>query len=72
MSMPTGYRDVDVDDDGDCLCDFADTCGGLGVIYCDGCGGDLCVCACGGELECPGCDECPDRDDDDFDDEASS
>lgn len=45
-----------------CICEWPDGCGGLGVIYCDGCGGDQCVCQCGGECECYGCDECPDDD----------
>lgn len=69
MSMPTGgYRTVDVDDEYDCLCEFPSTCGGLGALVCEGCGGDFCVCACGGELDCPGCDECPNTDPhDDFD-----
>ena len=41
-----------------CMCEFPETCGGLGALICDGCGGDLCVCICGGEIECPGCAEC--------------
>jgi hypothetical protein len=58
-------------DDG-CICDWPADCGGLGTIFCDGCGGDLCVCVCGGESECFGCaicaygddlDDCPDDDD---------
>jgi hypothetical protein len=70
MSMPTGgYRDVDVEDD-DCLCEFPSECNGTGVFTCEVCGGDQCVCACGGEMECPGCDECPNTEPhDDFDDE---
>ena len=28
-----------------CICDWPDECSGLGIIECDGCGGDLCVCA---------------------------
>ena len=56
-----------------CICEFPSGCDGLGVLICDGCGGDLCVCTCGGERECPGCEECeffddyedfPDDDDD--------
>lgn len=43
-----------------CCCYWPETCGGLGILICDGCGGDLCVCRCGGELECPGCPECND------------
>lgn len=41
-----------------CMCEWPEGCGGLGVVFCDGCGGDLCVCQCGGEMECDGCDEC--------------
>jgi hypothetical protein len=53
----------DVDDDDDCMCEYPATCGGTGVRTCDGCGGDLCVCICGGEWPCPGCVACPDEDD---------
>ena len=42
----------------ECICDFSGSCGGLGILMCEGCGGDLCVCCCGGETECFGCDEC--------------
>lgn len=42
----------------DCMCEFAAGCGGLGVVHCNGCGGDLCVCACGGEIDCDGCEDC--------------
>jgi hypothetical protein len=43
-------------------------CGGTGHVDCH-CGGDLCVCHYHGqEQECPGCDECPERDD--FDDDS--
>ena len=35
-----------------CLCDFPPDCGGGGVRYCGGCGGDQCVCRCGGEVTC--------------------
>jgi len=34
-----------------------DTCGGLGVRYCE-CGGDLCVCHHHGEVPCEGCEDC--------------
>lgn len=51
-------------EDGDCMCEFPNTCGGTGVLYCDGCGGDQCVCTCGGEGECIGCEECEGTDDD--------
>lgn len=46
-----------------------DNCGGTGFVECY-CGGDQCVChRHGQEVECPGCDECPERDDDGFDDD---
>lgn len=33
-------------------------CGGSGFLQCE-CGGDFCVCHHhGGEVECPGCEEC--------------
>lgn len=51
----------------DCMCDWESGCGGLGVIHCRGCGGDLCVCVCGGEEECYGCEDCEDHDDMDDD-----
>lgn len=51
-----------------CMCEWPDGCGGLGTLICDGCGGDTCVCQCGGEMECPGCDECPNEDDGYYDD----
>jgi hypothetical protein len=51
-----------------CVCEFPSTCGGLGSLTCEGCGGDLCVCRCGGEADCPGCEDC-DRDDDDYDED---
>jgi hypothetical protein len=43
-----------------CLCDWEHGCGGLGVLRCAGCGGDQCVCRCGGEMECHGCQDCAD------------
>jgi len=36
------------EEDDDCCCEFDDTCGGSGMLYCRGCGGDLCICLCGG------------------------
>ena len=46
-----------------CMCDFPSSCGGTGHLECDGCGGDICVCLCGGDLgECPGCEDCADID----------
>ena len=55
----------------DCLCDWPRHCNGSGVMDCQGCGGDTCVCTCGGEMGCPGCCYCLDRDeyDDDYPDE---
>lgn len=44
----------------DCMCDWPEGCAGLGTLYCSGCGGDLCVCVCGGGLECDGCEDCED------------
>lgn len=46
------------------MCEFQSECGGTGTLYCAGCGGDLCVCRCGGERDCDGCWAC---DPDDFD-----
>lgn len=53
-----------------CICDFYETCNNLGVLHCKGCGGDLCVCTCGGEIDCYGCEDCEDERDggDDGDD----
>ena len=50
-----------------CICDWpaADDCDGLGVLTCEGCGGDQCVCRCGGTRDCPGCAACEDVDDGD-------
>lgn len=56
-----------VDDTGladDCMCRFRGGCGGLGVIECRGCGGDCCICTCGGETECFGCEDCDMAEDD--------
>lgn len=42
-----------------CMCIFGPECNGLGTVYCSPpCGGDLCVCTCGGEMECGGCWSC--------------
>ncbi len=55
-----------------CICDWPDGCGGSGMLMCDGCGGDTCVCTCGGEMDCCGCEECADGEIYDHDaDEAS-
>lgn len=43
--------------------DFDFRCGGAGELQCF-CGGDLCVCHNHGVVECPGCDDCWDEDDD--------
>jgi hypothetical protein len=43
-----------------CICCFPSTCGGLGVVFCGGCGGDICVCAAchgQGEQDCD-CEMC--------------
>ena len=40
------------------MCDFAKGCGGTGTLRCRGCGGDLCICLCGGEQACFGCEDC--------------
>ena len=59
-----------------CMCEWPDGCGGIGTLYCEGCGGDQCVCRCGGEIPCDGCEECEgifDADDDEyFDDEEEN
>lgn len=50
-----------------CICDFPRDCAGLGMLLCEGCGGDMCVCPCGGDMDCPGCEACAtDLDLDDF------
>jgi hypothetical protein len=48
----------DDDDDDRCMCDFDDECDGEGTLRCIGCGGDLCVCLCGGDASCDGCEAC--------------
>ena len=41
-----------------CMCTF-EGCSGTGVAHCSPpCGGDQCICACGGEATCYGCDAC--------------
>jgi hypothetical protein len=52
-----------------CICHFPAECGGLGVLLCMGCGGDQCVCECGGEVECWGCPQCATVDESRFDDD---
>lgn len=52
-----------------CMCDFPSRCGGYGAKSCRGCGGDLCICICGGEEPCWGCDECNDGSRDGLDDD---
>lgn len=39
------------------------SCGGMGILHCR-CGGDLCVCHNHGEIECHGCPDCEEHDDD--------
>lgn len=41
------------------------TCGGSGILNCY-CGGDMCVCGNGGEVECCGCADCEGENEDDF------
>ena len=42
----------------ECICEWPDHCAGTGILDCEGCGGDQCVCRCGGTMEGPGCDDC--------------
>lgn len=44
-----------------CMCVWESGCNGLGMVQCRGCGGDLCICLCGGERDCDGCDACGER-----------
>lgn len=42
-----------------CMCS-TEGCGGTGYAHCSPpCGGEQCICVCGGEGPCPGCEECP-------------
>lgn len=43
-------------------------CDGHGWITCN-CGGDLCICGNGGDIECDGCEDCEPSDDEDYWDE---
>ena len=52
-----------------CICEWPSRCGGTGMLQCEGCGGDLCVCECGGDFECFGCPDCSDWDEDWLEDE---
>jgi len=47
---------------------FEQDCGGSGVLNCE-CGGDICTCHNHGEVQCPGCPDCEefDEDMDDYD-----
>jgi len=57
-----GMYDELFDDSG-----LQDGCGGTGRVECF-CGGDICICHHHGQsTECPGCDECPERDEYDDD-----
>lgn len=43
---------------GGCMCTF-EGCSGTGVAHCSPpCGGDICICVCGGEADCDGCENC--------------
>ena len=42
-------------------------CNGTGHLHCY-CGGDLCSCHNHGEVQCPGCEECEEEDEDKYDD----
>lgn len=47
-----------------CICEYPESCGGMGFLECEGCGGEFCVCgACDGYgcEDCPGCEECDDE-----------
>jgi|FLYL01.1.fsa_nt_gi hypothetical protein len=44
-----------------CICEFDTTCAGNRVRECSGCGGDHCICRCGGEVPCEGCEACFDE-----------
>ena len=44
------------------LAPYAETCGGTGYIPCF-CGGDGCCCHHHGGIECDGCDDCAEYDD---------
>jgi hypothetical protein len=47
-----------------CMCSWPNECAGTGVMHCSPpCGGDQCICACGGEGRCPGCEYCEDAPD---------
>ena len=54
----TGTYDELFDDSG-----LPSTCGGSGVLNCE-CGGDFCACHNHGEVQCDGCPECLDDEDD--------
>ena len=45
----------------DCICTI-DGCADTGYACCSGCGGDQCICVCGGHGDCPGCPDCEDAD----------
>lgn len=42
----------------ECQCDWPEYCDGSAFLCCRGCGGDQCVCRCGGQMVCPGCEDC--------------
>lgn len=41
-----------------CICVFAGDCDGLGVLYARNGDSFFCVCGNDGEIECPGCKNC--------------
>ena len=54
-----------------CMCEWESGCGGLGVIHCRGCGGDQCICRCGGERDCEHCEDCDPYLGDDYETEGT-
>ena len=46
-----------------CICEWPLDCDGSGTLECDHCGGDFCICLCGGEATCNGCQNCASDDD---------
>jgi hypothetical protein len=55
-----------------CNCDFDYGCDGYGMLQCSGCGGEVCVCTCGGERPCGGCSACEEDDPFEREDEAEA
>ena len=46
-----------------CICEWSIHCGGSGILICEGCGVNQCVCRCGGMMPCYGCPWCCNEDD---------